>query len=67
MAIVDRELSGTRQLEERFDEAVLVCIEADVTVEEQVEAYLETTLENFGAVDAFFNNAGIVGTACTDS
>ena len=38
-----------------------LAVEADVTQEEQVAAYVRQALERFGRVDAFFNNAGIEG------
>lgn len=41
---------------------------ADVTDEAQVEAYVDAAVARFGRIDAFFNNAGILGTraATTD-
>lgn len=37
----------------------LVCIQADVTQEDQTEAYVTSTMKSFGTIDVFFNNAGI--------
>ncbi len=39
----------------------LLLIHADVTQEDQVRDYVKRTIESFGAVDVFFNNAGIEG------
>lgn len=39
--------------------ASCIAIQADVTVEEQVAAYVEETIDAFGKLDALFNNAGI--------
>ncbi|KGO99895.1 SDR family NAD(P)-dependent oxidoreductase [Novilysobacter defluvii] len=39
----------------------VVGVQADVTDEAQVEAYVEATIERFGRIDVFFNNAGIEG------
>lgn len=40
-------------------EAEILLTQADVSQEDQVSAYVETTKTRFGAVDGFFNNAGI--------
>jgi NAD(P)-dependent dehydrogenase (short-subunit alcohol dehydrogenase family) len=38
-----------------------IAIEADVTREREVERYVKTVAAELGRVDAFFNNAGILG------
>lgn len=38
-----------------------IALEADVTREAEVERYVRTAREQLGRVDAFFNNAGILG------
>lgn len=39
----------------------VLTVEADVTKEEDVQKYVDQTVEQFGKIDIFFNNAGIEG------
>jgi NAD(P)-dependent dehydrogenase (short-subunit alcohol dehydrogenase family) len=41
--------------------AEALAVTADVTREDEVAAYVRATVERFGAIDAFYNNAGIEG------
>ncbi|MCO6056866.1 SDR family oxidoreductase [Pseudomonas sp. MOB-449] len=63
LALVDLELASLERVarEQGFEPAHTLLVAADVSREEQVQAYVEATLERFGRIDAFANNAGIEG------
>lgn len=62
LALVDCNKEALERVcrEEGWNERTLL-LPSDVTDEKQVEEYVAKTVERFGAVDAFFNNAGITG------
>lgn len=63
VVVVDRDASAgeetARQVRDAGGEARFVA--ADVTRSAEVRAYVQTTLDAFGRIDCFFNNAGIEG------
>ncbi len=55
-------LEETKALvQEKFPDTQMLLIEADVTQEEQVKAYVDKTMERYGVIHGFYNNAGIEG------
>ena len=39
----------------------VLCVRADVSDEDDVRRYVDATIDRFGRIDVFFNNAGIEG------
>ena len=64
VVVVDRDAAAgeaaAEAVREQGGEARFVL--ADVTRSAEVQAYVQATLDAFGAIDCFFNNAGIEGT-----
>ena len=62
LALVDVDLGALRSFveAENFNERALL-INEDVTNEQQLMDYVRQTVENFGAIDVFHNNAGVTG------
>ncbi|MGA1811528.1 glucose 1-dehydrogenase [Frondihabitans sp. 4ASC-45] len=65
LALVDISQKGLDESEaavlEATPEAEILTTLADVSKEVDVDAYVKATLERFGRIDGFFNNAGIEG------
>jgi NAD(P)-dependent dehydrogenase (short-subunit alcohol dehydrogenase family) len=61
VAIVDRDIRALDQVVSEFKTPAVIGVVADVTRKSDVERYVATTVEKFGGIDLFHNNAGIIG------
>lgn len=57
--LFEEPLAKTQEELSQYGEVITV--QADVTKEEDTERYVKETVDKFGRIDIFFNNAGIVG------
>lgn len=63
IALVDVNEDSLQQTKENLggQEDRVLTIQADVTNEADVENYVQETVDHFGKIDVFFNNAGVSG------
>lgn len=65
IAIVGRKISaledGKKQILEEAPDAEVLIMPADVSSEDDVKKFVKGTVDAFGRIDYFFNNAGIEG------
>jgi len=62
VALVDLLEDSLESLKTELSEyGEVLTIQADVSEEEDVKNYVKTTVDHFGTIDIFFNNAGIEG------
>ena len=66
VVVVDRDVAGGEAtagiIRQQGGEAIFV--QADVTKSEDVQAYVKKTVDTYGRIDCFHNNAGIEGIIC---
>ncbi|WP_411842437.1 SDR family NAD(P)-dependent oxidoreductase [Salinicoccus sp. HZC-1] len=61
VSLVDLDKSKLDAVKEELGSENVLTVEADVTNEDDVKNYVEQTVDAFGSLDIFFNNAGIIG------
>jgi NAD(P)-dependent dehydrogenase (short-subunit alcohol dehydrogenase family) len=61
VAVVDRDALAIDRALEGMDPQRVIAVQADVSVEANVKRYADTTVQKFGRIDLFHNNAAIVG------
>ncbi|AOV07479.1 SDR family NAD(P)-dependent oxidoreductase [Sporosarcina ureilytica] len=61
VSLVDIDGSTLEEVKMKLEYENVLVVEANVSDEEDVENYVNQTLEKFGSVDILFNNAGIIG------
>lgn len=63
VSLVDLNLEAVEEVVKELgvDDSRAIALKADVSKEDQVKAYVEDTVEKFGKIDGFFNNAGVEG------
>lgn len=65
LVLVDLNEAGLKETEEKVlaiaSQAEMVLMKANVADEEAVKGFVDATVEKFGKIDGFFNNAGIEG------
>lgn len=61
VAIVDVNEEALQEASQAFEEGRVATFKADVSQEDQVKAYVDGTVEAFGRIDVFVNNAGVNG------
>ncbi|NIK13120.1 SDR family NAD(P)-dependent oxidoreductase [Alkalibacillus almallahensis] len=64
VALVDISADALKNAKDKLNQPdKILTIEADVTNEAEVKQYVDETVETYGSVDVFFNNAAVAGPA----
>lgn len=65
LALVDLNEDALKKASEQVEASEIFIVSADVTKEEQVKNYVDKTVEKYGRIDVFINNAGVNGANAT--
>jgi len=61
VSLVDMNEPELKNIQKEINNDKVMIVKADVTDEDDVVNYVNKTLDKFGQIDIFFNNAGIIG------
>ncbi|WP_066319612.1 SDR family NAD(P)-dependent oxidoreductase [Bacillus sp. FJAT-29814] len=61
LALVDLNEDALKKVSEQVEASDILFVSADVTKEDQVKNYVDKTVEKYGRIDVFINNAGVNG------